>query len=580
MPDDISLTYSETSRDRLLLSNDVEPLNDAPEDEYYEGPTTNSEIFGWCLYSWATEPFIVSAVSTYVPLLLEQFARDSGVLENDHSKSCKPTPIEPLPPAGPGAHNQTSSVGQLAAGGAYMLMRRWEAHEEASKKAGCVVEVFGRYVDPSSFTLYVFSFSVFLQTLVVISITGFADKGNYKKSLLLLFGFLGALSTMAFYGLDTENYYKAGLCCIFANVCFGVVGVCGNSFLPILVENYPKDSSEEAINGELENKGVISSRISGLCSGLGYLAALIVQILTMFLVIKTGSKISSLQYAIFFVGAWWLIFLIPLIWLLKSRKVARPISLTRDFLASGWKSETVVLRKLYFFKEYIKIGWSTLFLAFHQIRLLKDVSIFLLGWFVISDSVTTINSAAILFSKTELDMKTPELAVIGILSIIFAIAGTILIPTYINKKWGVSLKNTLILIIMWSSFIPFYGILGFFFSGVGLKHKFEMYGLACWYGLALGGLSTVSRSLFGLLIPKGKESLFFALFAVTDKGSSILGPFVVGLITDKTHNIRHCFWFLWVLLIISLPIFYQLDVGRGKQEADKFLELKTDEEEN
>ena len=31
---------------------------------YYEGPTTNSEIFGWCLYSWATEPFIVSCIST------------------------------------------------------------------------------------------------------------------------------------------------------------------------------------------------------------------------------------------------------------------------------------------------------------------------------------------------------------------------------------------------------------------------------------------------------------------------------------------------------------------------------------
>ncbi|GME97763.1 unnamed protein product [Ambrosiozyma monospora] len=45
--------------------------------------TTKSDVIGWCLYSWAAEPFVVSVVGTYIPLLLEQIARDNGVKLSD-----------------------------------------------------------------------------------------------------------------------------------------------------------------------------------------------------------------------------------------------------------------------------------------------------------------------------------------------------------------------------------------------------------------------------------------------------------------------------------------------------------------
>lgn len=49
---------------------------------------TLNNIKGWYLYCFSSEPFIVSAVSTYVPLLLEKFARINGVSVNDHSVQC------------------------------------------------------------------------------------------------------------------------------------------------------------------------------------------------------------------------------------------------------------------------------------------------------------------------------------------------------------------------------------------------------------------------------------------------------------------------------------------------------------
>jgi len=58
------------------------------------------------------------------------------------------------------------------------------------------------------------------------------------------------------------------------------------------------------------------------------------------------------------------------------------------------------------------------------------------------------------------------------------------------------------------------------------------------YGFVMGGLSSFCRSLFGELIPPGFEAAFYALYAITDKGSSVFGPAIVGAITDAYGEIR------------------------------------------
>jgi MFS-type transporter involved in bile tolerance (Atg22 family) len=64
------------------------------------------------------------------------------------------------------------------------------------------------------------------------------------------------------------------------------------------------------------------------------------------------------------------------------------------------------------------------------------------------------------------------------------------------------------------------------------------YPLGIVYGFVMGGLSSFCRSLFGELIPPGFEAAFYALYAITDKGSSIFGPAIVGAITDAYGEIR------------------------------------------
>lgn len=83
----------------------------------------------------------------------------------------------------------------------------------------------------------------------------------------------------------------------------------------------------------------------------------------------------------------------------------------------------------------------------------------------------------------------------------------------------------------------------------------------------MGGLSSYCRSLFGLLIPPDHEAAFYALFAITDKGSSAVGPAIVGAIVDATGTIRPAFAFLAVLIALPVPLMWMVDAERGREDA-------------
>ena len=148
---------------------------------------------------------------------------------------------------------------------------------------------------------------------------------------------------------------------------------------------------------------------------------------------------------------------------------------------------------------------------------------------------------------------------------------------YLNLKPS----HTLALCIALFEIIPLYGLLGYIpfirHLGVfGLQQEWEMYVLGAVYGIILGGVGAYCRAVYGELIPPGSEAAFYALYAITDKGSSIFGPVVVGAITQKYGEIRPAFLFLAVLIGLPLPLILLVDVNRGRLEGRKLMGLKDD----
>ncbi|CAN9108739.1 unnamed protein product [Alternaria alternata] len=72
--------------------DDDDTLISSPRIDRYEGedtsPTTDRELKAWYAYPIAAEVFAVVAVGAFLPVILEQLARENGVFFSDHSKPC------------------------------------------------------------------------------------------------------------------------------------------------------------------------------------------------------------------------------------------------------------------------------------------------------------------------------------------------------------------------------------------------------------------------------------------------------------------------------------------------------------
>jgi len=168
-------------------------------------------------------------------------------------------------------------------------------------------------------------------------------------------------------------------------------------------------------------------------------------------------------------------------------------------------------------------------------------------------------------------MKPAALGLINVIATISGVCGAFS-WSFFSRLLNLRASQTIVACICLFELIPLYGLLGFIpavkkLGFLGLQQPWEMYPLGAVYGFVLGGLSSYCRSFFGELIPPGSEAAFYALYAITDKGSSIFGPAIVGAITDRYGEIRPAFIFLAVLIFLPLPLMMVVDVDRGKKEA-------------
>lgn len=298
----------------------------------------------------------------------------------------------------------------------------------------------------------------------------------------------------------------------------------------------------------------LSTKISSYGVGIGYTAAVLVQVLSVIILKSTGSTLFSLRLVLFFIGLWWLCFSIPAALWLRPRP-GPPLSYGKAEDAQTWSS-------------YISYSWKNLAKTIVRARRLKDVLLFLGAWFMISDAVATVSGTAILFAKTTLGMESSALAMINVIVTLSGIIGA-LTWSKVSRMMQLKPSQTILTCICIFELIPLYGLLGYIpaiqrYGAFGLQQQWEMYPLGAVYGLVLGGLGAYCRALYGELIPPGSEAAFYALYAITDKGSSVFGPAVVGAITDATGEIRPAFWFLAVLIGLPIPLMFLVDVERGK----------------
>jgi UMF1 family MFS transporter len=85
--------------------------------------------------------------------------------------------------------------------------------------------------------------------------------------------------------------------------------------------------------------------------------------------------------------------------------------------------------------------------------------------------------------------------------------------------------------------------------------------------MIMGGSQALSRSLYSLMIPKGKEAEYFSVYEVSDKGTSWLAPLLFGLTLQFTGSYQLAILSLIVFFVAGLLVLLRVDIDRAAAEA-------------
>jgi hypothetical protein len=249
-------SYASSTTSSMSLAS-IPDEDDTPSPSYHgedTRPTSRKELAGFYAYSFAAEVFVICGLGAFIPITLEDLARGSAsaVLASDPTRSCK-TKID---------------IPEIAA--------TFSTYSNGGRKhtnGQCVFRLLGMEINTASFAMYTFSISVLLQALVVVTMSGAADHGQFRKTMLLTFAAVGAVATMLFLPITPNAYLLGSLWAIIGNVCFGASFVLLNSFLPLLVRHHPqvlgRHRSRDPRSEDSDEVSLYSVRPS-LCPGASF----------------------------------------------------------------------------------------------------------------------------------------------------------------------------------------------------------------------------------------------------------------------------------------------------------------------
>lgn len=353
---------------------------------------------------------------------------------------------------------------------------------------------------------YANSFGTLVISLLAPLLGALADYPHAKKRWLNFFTWLGIILTIGL-ALVPLQHWKL-LLVVYIGSIIGYSG--GNLF-------YDSFLTDVANNDRMD-------RVSSTGYSMGYLGGVVVFII--FLVAELTNGFNGLltsygvaRFSFILAAIWWIIFGWPL--LKDGRQHYSVENASNPFIDSLRR-----LRKtLYHINQYKQLTW------------------FLVAYFFYIDGVDTIFTMATVIGK-DLGIKT------AMLMVVLLVVQLIAVPFSILYGWLADKFSTRRIIIL--------GIVIYFFIciyALRLQTLTDFWILAILVGTSQGGLQALSRSYFGRLVPKNDSSEFFGFYNILGKFSAILGPFIVGLVTQWTGKSTVGAASLSILFAIGFVIF-------------------------
>jgi UMF1 family MFS transporter len=373
------------------------------------------------------------------------------------------------------------------------------------------------------------SLSALLAAIISPILGAMADFSGAKKRFLTIFMILGVTGTALLYFVRTGDWLMASLFFILGNIGFAGSLVYYDALLPHVARPEELD--------QVSSRGYAMGYIGG-----GVLLAINLAMILLvpgFFPPEQEAEITQLMTRMAFltVAVWWFIFTLPLL-----RHVSEP---KRRILRGEEKFNPV------------QASFSRLATTFKEIRNYRDLSIFLLAFWVYANGIGTIITMATAYGN---EIGIGQTTLIGTLLMVqFLAAPFAILFGRLAKRIGP--KKAIYLSL---SVYTLISIMGYF-----LQFEWQFWALGAMVATVQGGSQALSRSVMGRMIPKSKSAEFFGFFSVFEKFANIAGPFLFGVVSTLTGASRLSIVSLIFFFAVGMLLLSRVNIERGMKVAEE-----------
>ena len=331
----------------------------------------------------------------------------------------------------------------------------------------------------------------FLIALLAPLLGAVADRGGARIRMLAAFTLLGAFMTAALWLVAHGDWVTAAV--VYALAAFGFSG--GVTFNDSLLVDVAAREEYDLVSAYGYALGY---------AGGGLLLALNVAMVADPAFFGLAGAADAVRLSFPMVGVWWILFSLPCFFWVREQAPARPLP------AAG----------------AARAGWRELRATIGELRRYRPLLWFLLAYWMYIDGVNTIIKMAVDYG---LSLGFPQQSLLVALLLTQFVA----FPAALAFGWlggRIGAKRGILIA------IGVYALATI--AAFGMQSVAHFYLLAATVGLVQGGIQSLSRSYFAMLVPEGKQGEFFGFYNMMGKFAAVLGPALVGVTALATGSTR------------------------------------------
>jgi MFS transporter, UMF1 family len=402
----------------------------------------------------------------------------------------------------------------------------------AGHAAGCkdpddtcskTVNVLGLHLAAGSLPSYLTSFATIASAFLLPIVGAMVDRSPRKKLHMALFAWAGSAFAALLFFMHGDDWQLGA----FAVIVSSILGGCSLvSYYAILVDISTEDERD-----------AVSSR----GWAFGYLGGGLLLLVNLVMVLGHDSfglgKEMAVRLSLLSAALWWAGFtLVPYLRL-------------RNHPAQDVVAETGGL---------IRRGFGQLFTTLRELPRFPMTMTFLIAYLFYNDGIQTVIGSASIYGSKQLHFGDSVLIGTILLIQFVAFGGALFFGRLAGRYgayrcllWGTFAWMVIVVLAM---FLPARNVALFLVAGIAIA-------------VVLGGTQALSRSFFSLLIPRGREGEYFALYNAAERGTSWFGTLLFGLVFQLSGSYRPAIVSLIVFFVLGAIFLLRLDPRRGIEEA-------------